>query len=50
MIGAVVVAWWLGIYAIIFGSALLAFAWTLRGRHIGAPGGGVPGGRGAVTG
>jgi len=38
MIGAVVVAWWLGIYAIIFGVALLVAAWRLRERHIGFPG------------
>jgi len=40
MIGAVVVAWWLGIYAIIFGVALLVAAWRLRERRIGLPGSG----------
>lgn len=33
MTGAVVVAWWLGIYAIVFGAALLACGWRLRGQH-----------------
>jgi uncharacterized membrane protein HdeD (DUF308 family) len=33
--GAVVVTWWLGIYAIIFGIALLACGWRLRGQHLG---------------
>jgi len=42
MIGAVVVAWWLGIYAIIFGAALLACAWRLRAQRPGSPGGGSP--------
>jgi uncharacterized membrane protein HdeD (DUF308 family) len=30
LIGAVVLTWWLGIYALIFGAALLAFALKLR--------------------
>ena len=30
--GAVVLTWWLGIYAIIFGVSLLACGWQLRGR------------------
>jgi uncharacterized membrane protein HdeD (DUF308 family) len=34
--GAVVLAWWLGIYAIVFGVALLACGWRLRGQHIAA--------------
>jgi uncharacterized membrane protein HdeD (DUF308 family) len=38
MIGAVVVAWWLGFYAIFFGVTLLVAAWRLRERHIGLPG------------
>ncbi len=42
VIGAVVVAWWLGIYAIIFGAALLACAWRLRGQRTGLPAGGSP--------
>jgi uncharacterized membrane protein HdeD (DUF308 family) len=33
MIGAVVFAWWLGIYAMVFGIALLACGWRLRGQH-----------------
>jgi uncharacterized membrane protein HdeD (DUF308 family) len=42
-VGAVVLAWWLGIYAIFFGVALLVAAWRLRERHIGLPGsGGAP--------
>ncbi|MFL5284189.1 MAG: HdeD family acid-resistance protein [Rhodopila sp.] len=40
VVGAVVVAWWLGIYAIIFGVALLVAAWRLRERHVGLPGSG----------
>jgi len=40
MVGAVVVAWWLGIYAIIFGVALLVAAWRLRERRMGLPGSG----------
>jgi len=35
IMGAVVVTWWLGIYAIIFGIALLACGWRLRGQHLG---------------
>jgi uncharacterized membrane protein HdeD (DUF308 family) len=38
MIGAVVLAWWLGIYAIFCGVALLVAAWRLRERHMGLPG------------
>jgi uncharacterized membrane protein HdeD (DUF308 family) len=30
LIGAVVLTWWLGIYALIFGAALVAFALKLR--------------------
>ncbi len=41
MIGAVVLAWWLGIYAIFFGVALLVAAWRLRERHMGLPGSGA---------
>jgi uncharacterized membrane protein HdeD (DUF308 family) len=33
LIGAVVFAWWLGIYAIVFGISLLACGWRLRGQH-----------------
>jgi uncharacterized membrane protein HdeD (DUF308 family) len=36
MVGAVVLTWWLGIYAIVFGVALLACGWRLRGQHQGA--------------
>lgn len=32
-IGAVVLAWWLGAYAILFGIALLFFGWRLRAQH-----------------
>jgi uncharacterized membrane protein HdeD (DUF308 family) len=35
MVGAVVLAWWLGIYAIIFGIALLGCGWRLHGQHSG---------------
>jgi uncharacterized membrane protein HdeD (DUF308 family) len=35
LVGAVVVTWWLGIYAIVFGIALLACGWRLRGQHQG---------------
>jgi uncharacterized membrane protein HdeD (DUF308 family) len=41
VVGAVVVAWWLGIYAIFFGASLLAFAWRLHARRPGVPGGGA---------
>jgi uncharacterized membrane protein HdeD (DUF308 family) len=41
VVGAVVVAWWLGIYAIFFGASLLAFAWRLREQRPGVPGGGA---------
>jgi uncharacterized membrane protein HdeD (DUF308 family) len=33
LMGAVVLAWWLGIYAIVFGVALLACGWRLRGQR-----------------
>ena len=33
LMGAVVLAWWLGIYAIIFGVALLASGWRLHGQR-----------------
>ena len=38
LIGAVVLTWWLGGYAIVFGILLLAAAFHLRSQHI-APGG-----------
>jgi len=33
LVGAIVLTWWLGIYAIVFGIALLACGWRLRGQH-----------------
>ena len=33
LVGAVVLAWWLGIYAIVFGVALVACGWRLRGQR-----------------
>jgi uncharacterized membrane protein HdeD (DUF308 family) len=33
LIGAVVLAWWLGIYAVVFGISLLACGWQLRGQR-----------------
>jgi uncharacterized membrane protein HdeD (DUF308 family) len=33
MIGAVVLTWWLGAYAVVFGVLLLALAWQLHSRH-----------------
>jgi uncharacterized membrane protein HdeD (DUF308 family) len=33
LVGAVVLAWWIGIYAIIFGAALLACGWRLHGQR-----------------
>jgi uncharacterized membrane protein HdeD (DUF308 family) len=33
LIGAVVLAWWLGIYAIVFGISLLACGWQLRAQR-----------------
>jgi uncharacterized membrane protein HdeD (DUF308 family) len=38
-IGAIVLTIWLGVYAIIFGIALIALAWRLRTRHMEALGG-----------
>ena len=32
--GAVVLTWWLGIYLIVFGSALLVCGWKLRAQHL----------------
>jgi uncharacterized membrane protein HdeD (DUF308 family) len=34
VMGAVVLTWWLGIYAIVFGVALLACGWRLRGQRL----------------
>ena len=34
MVGAVVLAWWLGVYAIMFGVALSASAWRLKAQQI----------------
>lgn len=36
--GAVVLTWWLGLYAIVFGVALLGCGWRLHGRHQGYQG------------
>jgi uncharacterized membrane protein HdeD (DUF308 family) len=36
MMGAVVLTWWLGAYAIIFGVMLLMLGFRLRGRHMAA--------------
>lgn len=33
MLGAVVLTWWLGVYALIFGVALVVLAFKLRARH-----------------
>lgn len=33
LVGALVLTWWLGAYALIFGAALLAFAWQLRQKR-----------------
>ena len=37
LIGAVVLTWWLGIYALVFGIALLACGWHLRNQQPGVP-------------
>lgn len=34
MTGAVVLTWWLGIYALVFGVTLLVLAFRLRARHV----------------
>jgi uncharacterized membrane protein HdeD (DUF308 family) len=33
LVGAIVLTWWLGAYAIIFGALLLIFAFRLKGQH-----------------
>jgi len=38
MIGAVVLTWWLGIYAVVFGIALLVCGWRLHGQRPGPNG------------
>jgi len=35
MIGALVLTWWLGAYALIFGVAMIVLAWRLKSRHQG---------------
>jgi uncharacterized membrane protein HdeD (DUF308 family) len=35
MFGALVVSWWVGAYATVFGATLLVFAYKLRARHTG---------------
>jgi len=42
LIGALVLTWWLGAYAIIFGAALLVLAFQLRARKDDAPRSAVP--------
>lgn len=37
LVGAVVLTWWLGIYAIVFGVALLVAGWRLRRQHVTGP-------------
>ena len=37
MIGAIVLTWWLGAYALVFGAALLILAFRLRARQDGRP-------------
>lgn len=37
VLGALVVSWWVGIYATIFGASLLALAFQLRARQQGGP-------------
>ena len=44
LMGAVVLTWWLGAYAVVFGVMLLVLAFRLRGQHTqAAPMGGLPG-------
>jgi uncharacterized membrane protein HdeD (DUF308 family) len=33
--GAVVLTWWLGAFALVFGAALIVLSWRLRSRYIG---------------
>ena len=41
--GAIVLAWWLGFYAVFFGIALMLLAWRLRRSRPSAPAMPVPG-------
>ncbi len=41
MTGAIVLAWWLGIYALLFGIALVVLGFQLRSRNAAGPGGAV---------
>lgn len=42
VIGAVVLTWWLGAYALAFGAFLLVLAFRLRAKHQESPGAGTP--------
>jgi uncharacterized membrane protein HdeD (DUF308 family) len=42
LLGALVLTWWLGAYALVFGITLLVLAFKLRSRHQDHPQGSVP--------